>query len=147
VTPYISISDSLPAEAFLEAIEDARQAAHRDHGLELWWIFDIPADFGVPAAELTASVALDHDVPGLVGFGLGGTDRGFHARFFVISSIGLAQPDCGACRMPERPPVPKASGTPRSVSVRNASSMALPRSATRVFWNTSWSTRSLWISV
>jgi aminodeoxyfutalosine deaminase len=82
VTPYISISDSLPAEAFLEAIEDARQAAHRDHGLELWWIFDIPADFGVPAAELTASVALDHDVPGLVGFGLGGTDRGFPRSMF-----------------------------------------------------------------
>jgi hypothetical protein len=71
---YISISDNLPAEAFLEAIEDARQAAHRDHGLELWWIFDIPADFGIPAAELTASVALDHDVPGLVGFGLGGAE-------------------------------------------------------------------------
>ena len=82
VTPYISISDSLPAEAFLEAIEEARQAAHRDHGLELWWIFDIPADFGVPAAELTASVALDHDVPGLVGFGLGGTERGFPRSMF-----------------------------------------------------------------
>ncbi|HEY6681326.1 MAG TPA: adenosine deaminase, partial [Propionibacteriaceae bacterium] len=60
VTPYISISDDLPAEAFLEAIEDARQSASRDHGLELRWIFDIPADFGLPAAELTASVALDH---------------------------------------------------------------------------------------
>ena len=67
VTPYISINDCLPAEAFLEAIEDARQAASRDHGLELRWIFDIPADFGIPAAELTAAVALDHDVPGLVG--------------------------------------------------------------------------------
>ena len=67
VTPYISITDELPAEAFLEAIEDARLAAQRDHGLELRWIFDIPADFGLPAAELTASVALDHEVPGLVG--------------------------------------------------------------------------------
>lgn len=136
VTPYISISDSLPAEAFLEAIEDARQAAHRDHGLELWWIFDIPADFGVPAAELTASVALDHDVLDWSGSDSVGRTAAFHARCFVISSIGLARPDCGACRMPVRPPVPKASGTPWSVSVRNASSMALPRSATRVFWNT-----------
>ena len=82
VTPYISISDDLPAEAFLEAIEDARQAASRDHGLELRWIFDIPADFGQPAAELTASVALDHDVPGLVGFGLGGSERGFPRSMF-----------------------------------------------------------------
>jgi aminodeoxyfutalosine deaminase len=82
VTPYISIHDDLPAEAFLEAIEDARQAASRDHGLELRWIFDIPADFGRPAAEFTASIALDHDVPGLVGFGLGGSDRGFPRPMF-----------------------------------------------------------------
>jgi aminodeoxyfutalosine deaminase len=82
VTPYISITDELPAEAFLEAIEDARQAASRDHGLELQWIFDIPADFGLPAAELTASVALDHEVPGLVGFGLGGSERGFPRSMF-----------------------------------------------------------------
>jgi aminodeoxyfutalosine deaminase len=82
VTPYISISDALPAEAFLEAIEDARQAASSDHGLELRWIFDIPADFGIPAADLTASVALDHDVPGLVGFGLGGSDLGFPRSMF-----------------------------------------------------------------
>src|SRR4029453_17866466 len=82
VTPYISITDELPAEAFLEAIEDARQAAGRDHGLELQWIFDVPADFGLPAAELTASVALDHDVPGLVGFGLGGTEHGFPRSMF-----------------------------------------------------------------
>jgi aminodeoxyfutalosine deaminase len=82
VTPYISISDDLPAEAFLEAIEDAHQAASRDHGLELRWIFDIPAGFGLPAAELTASVALDHDVPGLIGFGLGAAERGFpRSRF------------------------------------------------------------------
>jgi aminodeoxyfutalosine deaminase len=82
VTPYISISAELPTEAFLEAIEDARQAASRDHGLELRWIFDIPADFGIPAAELTASIALDHDVPGLVGFGLGGSDLGFPRSMF-----------------------------------------------------------------
>jgi len=82
VTPYISISDELPAEAFLEAIEDARLAAKRDHDLELRWIFDIPADFGLPAAELTAAVALDHDVAGLVGFGLGGSERGFPRSMF-----------------------------------------------------------------
>ena len=82
VTPYISITEELPAEAFLEAIEEARLAASRDHGLELRWIFDIPADFGLPAAELTASVALDHDVPGLVGFGLGGSEHGFPRSMF-----------------------------------------------------------------
>ena len=82
VTPYISITDDLPAEAFLEAIEDARRAAYRDLGVELQWIFDIPADFGVPAAELTASVALDHAVPALVGLGVGGSERGFPRSMF-----------------------------------------------------------------
>jgi aminodeoxyfutalosine deaminase len=107
VTPYISISDELPAEAFLEAIEDARQAAGRDHGLELRWIFDIPADFGIPAAELTASVALDHDVPGLVGFGLGGAERGFprsmfHDQFDRARAAGLhSVPHAGETTGPE----------------------------------------------
>ncbi len=89
VTPYISVADpvtgrpGMAAEAFLEAIEDARLAARRDLGLELRWIFDIPADFELPAAELTASVALDHDVPGLVGFGIGGSERGFPRPMFA----------------------------------------------------------------
>jgi aminodeoxyfutalosine deaminase len=83
VTPYTSVRDTLPIEAFLEAIEDARLAAKRDHGLELRWIFDIPADFGMPAAEMTASAALDHDVPGLVGFGVGGAEQGFPRSMFA----------------------------------------------------------------
>jgi aminodeoxyfutalosine deaminase len=82
VTPYTSITEQLPVPAFLEAIEDARVTAARDLGLELRWIFDIPADFGRPAAELTASAALDHDVPGLVGFGIGGSERGFPRSMF-----------------------------------------------------------------
>jgi aminodeoxyfutalosine deaminase len=83
VTPYTSITEELPVPAFLEAIEDARLAAARDLGLELRWIFDIPADFGLPAAELTAAAALDHDVPGLVGFGIGGSERGFPRSMFT----------------------------------------------------------------
>ncbi len=82
VTPYTSLTDDLPAEAFLEAIEDGRRAAARDHGVELQWIFDIPADFGIPAADVTAAIALDHDVPGLVGFGIGGAEHGFPRSMF-----------------------------------------------------------------
>jgi aminodeoxyfutalosine deaminase len=82
VTPYTSITEQLPVPAFLEAIEDARLSAARDLGVEMRWIFDIPADFGLPAAELTAAAALDHDVPGLVGFGIGGSERGFPRSMF-----------------------------------------------------------------
>ena len=130
VTPYISITDELPAEAFLEAIEVARLAAQRDHGLELRWIFDIPADFGLPAAELTASVALDHEVPGSSVSDLADRSAAFHARCSVISSTELGQPACAACRTRERPPVLRASGTPWSALVPNGSNMASPRSAT-----------------
>ena len=83
VTPYTSVREDLPLPAFLEAIEDARVAAERDFRLELRWIFDIPADFGIPAAELTAAAALDHDVPGIVGFGVGGSEVGFPRSMFT----------------------------------------------------------------
>ena len=84
VTPYISISDRL-AGGGVPGGDRGRAAgrAERDYGLELAWIFDIPADFGIPAAELTASVALDYDVPGLIGFGVGGSERGFPRSMFA----------------------------------------------------------------
>ena len=107
VTPYLSVGPELPAEAFLEAIEDARTGAERDFGVRLRWIFDIPADFGLPAAEATASVALDHDVPGLVGFGVGGSERGFPRSMFAdqfarARAAGLhAVPHAGETTGPE----------------------------------------------
>ncbi|WP_375424851.1 adenosine deaminase [uncultured Friedmanniella sp.] len=82
VTPSTSITEQLPLPAFLEAIEDARVSAARDFDVELAWIFDIPADFGLPAAELTAAAALDQDVPALVGFGIGGSEIGFPRSLF-----------------------------------------------------------------
>ena len=83
VTPYMSVVGGIPAEEFCEAIEDARVAAERDLGVVLRWIFDIPADFGEPAAELTASVALDVAPAGLVGFGIGGSEAGFPRSMFT----------------------------------------------------------------
>jgi aminodeoxyfutalosine deaminase len=82
VTPSTSITEQLPLPAFLEAIEDARVSAARDFDVELAWIFDIPADFGLPAAEVTAAAALDQEVPGLVGFGIGGSEIGFPRSMF-----------------------------------------------------------------
>ena len=49
----------------------------------LRWIFDIPADFGEAAAELTTSVALDVAPAGLVGFGIGGSEIGFPRSMFT----------------------------------------------------------------
>jgi aminodeoxyfutalosine deaminase len=82
VTPYTSVIRGIRAEAFLEAIEDARAAAERDHAIELRWIFDIPGESGIPAAEVTCDIAVGLGAAGLIGFGLGGPEIGVPRRQF-----------------------------------------------------------------
>ena len=76
VTPYTSVVRGIAPQAFVEAIEDARVAALRDHGIELRWIFDIPGELGLEGAEGTTAVALEHGPSSLIGFGLGGPEIG-----------------------------------------------------------------------
>ena len=75
LTPYTAVRAGVPIEAFVEAVEDARVAAERDLGLVLRWVYDIPGEFGMPAAEATLAYALDGPET-LVGFGLGGPEIG-----------------------------------------------------------------------
>ncbi len=82
-TPYTSIVRGIPAEAFVEAIEDARVAAERDLGVVLRWCFDIPGEDGLPAAEETARVATEIPCDGLVSFGLGGPEIGVDRQQFA----------------------------------------------------------------
>ncbi|MET0693356.1 MAG: adenosine deaminase [Propionibacteriaceae bacterium] len=76
VTPYTSIQRGIPAQEFMDAIEDARVAAERDFGIVLRWIFDIPGELGLEGAEGTLRAALDHGPSTLIGFGLGGPEIG-----------------------------------------------------------------------
>jgi aminodeoxyfutalosine deaminase len=77
LTPYTSVQAGVPIEAFVEAVEDARVAAERDHGIVLRWVYDIPGEFGLPAGEETVRYALAAHAPEtLVGFGLGGPEVG-----------------------------------------------------------------------
>jgi aminodeoxyfutalosine deaminase len=75
-TPFSSTSRGIPDGAYLEAIEDARASARRDFGIQLRWIFDIPGEAGLPAAEETARIATEMPPDGLIGFGLGGPEIG-----------------------------------------------------------------------
>src|SRR3954466_10649639 len=59
-TPHTSVLAGIPIEAYTEAIEDARVAAERDLGMVLRWIYDVPGELGVPAADATLGYALDH---------------------------------------------------------------------------------------
>src|SRR6266540_3055623 len=76
VTPHTSVIRGIAPEAFCEAIEDARVAAEKELGIVLRWIFDIPGESGLPAAEETLQIATKLQPEGLVGFGLGGPEIG-----------------------------------------------------------------------
>ncbi len=98
-SPYTTVrpheeGKGMPIEAYTEAIEDARVAAERDFGLVLRWIYDIPGESGLPAAEATLDFALNHRTDALVGFGLGGPEIGvprpqFKPHFDAARAAGL----------------------------------------------------------
>jgi aminodeoxyfutalosine deaminase len=111
-TPYTSVRPDkpgmgMPIEAYTDAIEDARVAAERDFGLVLRWIYDIPGESGVPAADATLDYALHHRTDALVGFGLGGPEIGvprpqFQPHFDGARAAGLhSVPHAGETTGPE----------------------------------------------
>ena len=111
-TPYTSVrpheeGKGMPVEAYTEAIEDARAAVERDFGLVLRWIYDIPGESGVPAADATLDYALNHRTDALVGFGLGGPEIGvprpqFQRHFDAARAAGLhSVPHAGETTGPE----------------------------------------------
>ena len=92
--PYSSIVRGIPAEAYCEAVEDARRRAARDHGIELRWCFDVPGPPWMQAADVTLDVALKQHPAGLVSFGLGGPEAGasraqFAGHFAAARAAGL----------------------------------------------------------
>jgi adenosine deaminase/aminodeoxyfutalosine deaminase len=94
LTPYTSIVRGIAAEAYLEAVEDARRRVEAETGLVLRWIFDIPGESGLEAADATLDVALRLQPDALVGFGLGGPEIGvprpqFAPHFAQARAAGL----------------------------------------------------------
>lgn len=107
LTPYSSIVRGIAAEAYCEAVEDARRRAASDHNVQLSWCFDIPGEAGLPAADLTLDVALKQRPDGLVSFGLGGPEVGvprpqFAPHFAAAKAAGLhSAPHAGESTGPE----------------------------------------------
>jgi adenosine deaminase len=94
LTPYSSVIRGIPAEAFCEAVEDARRRAADDFGIQLRWCFDIPGEAGVEAADMTLDMAVLLHPDGLVSFGLGGPELGvprstFTEHFKAARAAGL----------------------------------------------------------
>jgi adenosine deaminase len=107
LTPYTSIVRGIAAEAYCEAVEDARRAAEAELDLTLRWCFDIPGESGVPAADVTLDTALRLRPDGLVSFGLGGPEIGvprpqFAPHFEQAIAAGLRSvPHAGESTGPE----------------------------------------------
>jgi len=107
VTPHTSVIRGIAAEAFCEAIEDARTAAEKELGVTLRWIFDISGESGLPAAEETLRIATKIRPDGLIGFGLGGPEIGvprpqFAPYFDAARAAGLhSVPHAGETTGPE----------------------------------------------
>ncbi len=94
LTPHTTVLRGVPIEAYVEATEDARTAAERDLGIVLRWIYDIPGELHLGAADATLRYALDHGPSALVGFGLGGPEIGtpraqFAPHFAAARAAGL----------------------------------------------------------
>jgi adenosine deaminase len=107
LTPYTSILAGITAEAYCEAVEDARHKAEAEFGITLRWCFDIPGEFGIPGADVTIDTALRLRPDGLVSFGLGGPEVGvtrpqFAPHFQQAIAAGLhSVPHAGESTGPE----------------------------------------------
>ncbi|SNY73103.1 adenosine deaminase [Paractinoplanes atraurantiacus] len=107
LTPYSSIARGISAEAYCEAVEDARLRVARDRGIELRWCFDIPGEPTMTGANVTLDVALKQRPDGLVSFGLGGPEAGisrarYADHFAAARAAGLRSvPHAGESTGPE----------------------------------------------
>ncbi|NYG56549.1 adenosine deaminase [Nocardioides perillae] len=106
-TPYTSVVRGMAIGDYTAALERAREAAERDFGLVLRWVYDVPGESGVPAADATLEFALQHRPEALVGFGLGGPEIGvprpqFRRHFEAARAAGLRSvPHAGETTGPE----------------------------------------------
>ncbi|MFI6792737.1 adenosine deaminase [Nonomuraea sp. NPDC050383] len=75
VTPYAHHMVGMPRREVTEALDLAARRAPEEYGVEMAYIFDIPGEYGVEAAEITIAHALEEPPAALVGFGLGGIEQ------------------------------------------------------------------------
>lgn len=74
VSLYTHLMRGVPAKVVFDGIEQARIEAERDHGVQLRWIPDFPADFGPESAERTVAAVLKDGPSSVIGLGVGGVE-------------------------------------------------------------------------
>lgn len=106
VTPYSHLLHGMPGQAVADALSAGRAEAAR-LGIELAWVFDIPGEAGLPAADQTIDWVESFHPDGSVGFGLGGPEIGvprpqFAPHFQRANALGLVSlPHAGETTGPE----------------------------------------------
>ncbi|MEV5831887.1 adenosine deaminase [Spirillospora sp. NPDC052242] len=75
VTPQAHTRAGIPHHAVREALDIAARRARELHGIQVAYIYDIPADFGIDGVKGTVTAALEHPAEALVGFGIGGIEQ------------------------------------------------------------------------
>jgi aminodeoxyfutalosine deaminase len=81
-TPYTNVANTgLSFDEILAGLNDGRQRARADHGVEIRWVFDIARNVPESSRQVAewAISALDR---GAVGFGLGGPEVGYPPEWF-----------------------------------------------------------------
>lgn len=107
VTPYNHMLDGLPGDELLAGLDEGREIAAAEHGVELAWCFDIPGEQGTRGGQETLRFALTERPEGLVSFGLGGPEVGvsraqFAEHFAAAREAGLRSvPHAGETSGPE----------------------------------------------
>jgi aminodeoxyfutalosine deaminase len=94
VTPYTHALAGIHPAELAQALSIAAREVHAGTGVELAWVYDISGSDGPPGARATLDAALRHPPRDLVGFGLGGPERGvrradFREAFAAARAAGL----------------------------------------------------------
>lgn len=94
VTPYTHVQAGIPYTDVVAGLEAGRTRAAA-LGVEFAWVYDFIGDLGQTAALATAEFAIEQPPTGLIGFGIGGTERGasragFTEAFGRARAVGLA---------------------------------------------------------
>jgi aminodeoxyfutalosine deaminase len=75
VTANTHLHAGIDPAALKDALEAGRAIAYREHGVRLGYIIDIPAEFGLDAADATVGFLRDHAPAGTLAIGLAGLEQ------------------------------------------------------------------------
>jgi adenosine deaminase len=82
-TPYTNVTNTgLPFAEILAGLNDGRARAQADFGVEFCWVLDVVRD-NPDTRHQVAAWAIEAVDQGVVGFGLGGTEKGHPPEWFA----------------------------------------------------------------